>query len=227
MDHTIKNQRYTLWNSAKSIAEAMVHDYVFNGDHIEDANQEVMLALWEATMTWQEDIHSSFEQYAFYVMRGKLFHYLTQKAEDKPTLSKRERDVMRDIRKSVTRGQLISSSLMFEISKESGISEFRLQQIINYWYTGHIAITASVASEFEEPLQRFDETILDDNQEHNLNCAIKSLSERERVIIIGRFLEDPRKTLAQLSIEFGVSVERIRVIEGKSLKKLRHALKND
>lgn len=227
MNHTTNNHRYQLWESGRCIAEAIVHDYVFNRIHKEDAEQEVMLALWEATQTWQEGIHSNFEQYAFYVMRGKLFYYLTQKAEDKPILSKKERDILKGIRKSIEKGQMISSSLMAQISIETGIKTFRLQQIINYWYASHVAISASVLNHFEEPSSGLNDYLLDSDQDHCLESAVETLSERERIIIISRFLEDPRQTLSALSKKFGVSIERIRVIEGKSLKKLRAILEKN
>ena len=60
-------------------------------------------------------------------------------------------------------------------------------------------------------------------QEH-LGSVLESLSARERTIIELRFgLMDGRsRTLEEVGIEFGVSRERIRQIESKTLSKLRH-----
>jgi RNA polymerase primary sigma factor len=54
--------------------------------------------------------------------------------------------------------------------------------------------------------------------------ALNKLTERERKIIVLRFgLEDGRfRTLEEVGGEFGITRERIRQIEAKALRKLRH-----
>ncbi|MBO6782817.1 MAG: RNA polymerase factor sigma-32 [Alphaproteobacteria bacterium] len=54
--------------------------------------------------------------------------------------------------------------------------------------------------------------------------ALDTLSEREREIIVQRFLTDEKNTLADIGETFGVSKERIRQIEAKALDKLKVAL---
>ena len=48
--------------------------------------------------------------------------------------------------------------------------------------------------------------------------------ERERKIIVKRFLDEDKKTLAEIGEDFGVSKERIRQIEAKALGKLHIVL---
>ncbi|MBM3283857.1 RNA polymerase sigma factor RpoD [Candidatus Gottesmanbacteria bacterium] len=57
-----------------------------------------------------------------------------------------------------------------------------------------------------------------------LEDVLKTLSDREKRVLILRFgLEDGRpRTLEEVGVEFGVTRERIRQIEAKALKKLRH-----
>jgi RNA polymerase primary sigma factor len=57
-----------------------------------------------------------------------------------------------------------------------------------------------------------------------LNTVLKELGDRERRVLLLRFgLEDGRaRTLEEVGKEFNVTRERIRQIEAKALRKLRH-----
>jgi RNA polymerase sigma-32 factor len=72
------------------------------------------------------------------------------------------------------------------------------------------------------------ESNLADREEFNqrqafLADAMKTLSERERRILIARRLKDRPQTLRELTLEYGISRERVRQIEVGAIKKLRRA----
>lgn len=54
--------------------------------------------------------------------------------------------------------------------------------------------------------------------------ALSDLSERERIIIVERKLEEEAVTLEALGLRLGISKERVRQIEGNALAKLKRAL---
>jgi len=56
-----------------------------------------------------------------------------------------------------------------------------------------------------------------------LDEAMSTLSERERLILGGRFLQDEALTFAELTPSFGVSKERARQLESSALQRLRKA----
>ena len=61
-----------------------------------------------------------------------------------------------------------------------------------------------------------------------LEKALTSLDPRSRRIIEARWLtENAAATLHDLATEFGVSAERIRQIEAKALRKLRHPSRSE
>ena len=65
--------------------------------------------------------------------------------------------------------------------------------------------------------------------EQTVRDVLGDLSERESEVVRLRFgLEDGRpRTLEEVGKEFGVTRERIRQIESKTLAKLRHPLRSD
>ena len=58
-----------------------------------------------------------------------------------------------------------------------------------------------------------------------LNAALQQLSARERDILVSRRLQDSPVTLADLSQRYGVSEERVRQIELRSIDKLERAVR--
>jgi len=54
--------------------------------------------------------------------------------------------------------------------------------------------------------------------------ALDELSDRERQIIVRRFLKEDKATLSDIGDDLGVSKERIRQLEARALQKLRHTL---
>jgi RNA polymerase sigma-32 factor len=54
--------------------------------------------------------------------------------------------------------------------------------------------------------------------------ALRDLSERERAIVVGRWLSERRVRLARLGDQLGVTAERVRQIEVAALRKIRRAI---
>jgi len=63
------------------------------------------------------------------------------------------------------------------------------------------------------------------NRRRMLTSAIKTLNERERHIFTERRLEENPKTLETLSLEYGISRERVRQIEVRAFEKVQKAIK--
>jgi len=65
-----------------------------------------------------------------------------------------------------------------------------------------------------------------DNRRRALASAVSMLNDRERRIFEARRLAEDRITLNELAEEFGISRERVRQIEVRSVEKLQTAVKN-
>ena len=73
-----------------------------------------------------------------------------------------------------------------------------------------------------EPAQIFERAEVSRNRSDGLRLALAKLDGRSREVIEARWLrEDDKATLQELADQYGVSAERIRLIEGKALKTMR------
>jgi len=76
-----------------------------------------------------------------------------------------------------------------------------------------------------------EETVLESNWDNHrksiLHSAMGALLERDRKIVERRHLADEPATLKDLAEEFGVSIERVRQLEARAMKKLKAVLESD
>jgi RNA polymerase primary sigma factor len=119
-----------------------------------------------------------------------------------------------------------------EIARAMDISDEKVRQVLDV--SRHpISLEAPVGQDGDAFLGDFieDETMPQPLElashellKSQIGDALDKLTERERKIIILRFgLEDGRfRTLEEVGHEFGITRERIRQIEAKALRKLRH-----
>ena len=119
-----------------------------------------------------------------------------------------------------------------EVAKEMGIEPEKAQEIVKIMQET-TSIETPVGKEEDSRLKDFipDETTLSpfDMASHELlrgqlEGVLDTLNDRERRVLELRFgLRDGRsRTLEEVGREFGVTRERIRQIEAKALRKLRH-----
>lgn len=119
-----------------------------------------------------------------------------------------------------------------ELANELGISAERVREI--YKIAQHpISLQAEVGDGGESQFGDFlEDTGADSPSEatgysilkDKMNEVLSTLTERERKVLILRFglLDGKPKTLEEVGIEFNVTRERIRQIEAKALRKMRH-----
>ncbi len=123
-----------------------------------------------------------------------------------------------------------------ELAEEVGITPERVREI--YKIAQHpISLQAEVGdggeSQFgdfledtavESPAEATGYSILKDK----MNEVLDTLTDRERTVLIQRFglLDGKPKTLEEVGVEFNVTRERIRQIEAKALRKMRHPIRS-
>lgn len=119
-----------------------------------------------------------------------------------------------------------------ELADEVGITAERVREI--YKIAQHpISLQAEVGDGGESQLGDFlEDTSVDSPAEatgysilkDKMNEVLTTLTDRERKVLIQRFglLDGKPKTLEEVGVEFNVTRERIRQIEAKALRKMRH-----
>jgi RNA polymerase primary sigma factor len=119
-----------------------------------------------------------------------------------------------------------------ELAEEVGITPDRVREI--YKIAQHpISLQAEVGDSGESQFGDFieDTTVESPDQatgysilKDKLGEVLDTLSDRERKVLIRRFglLDGKPKTLEEVGLEFNVTRERIRQIEAKALRKMRH-----
>ncbi|MCC5831627.1 MAG: RNA polymerase sigma factor [Chlamydiales bacterium] len=123
-----------------------------------------------------------------------------------------------------------------ELAAELGLTADRVREI--YKIAQHpISLQAEVGeggeSQFgdfledtgvESPAEATGYSILKDK----MNEVLTTLTERERIVLIQRFglLDGKPKTLEEVGVAFNVTRERIRQIEAKALRKMRHPIRS-
>lgn len=119
-----------------------------------------------------------------------------------------------------------------ELAEEVGITAERVREI--YKIAQHpISLQAEVGDSGESQFGDFiEDTNVDSPAEatgyailkDKMNEVLSTLTDRERKVLIRRFglLDGKPKTLEEVGLEFNVTRERIRQIEAKALRKMRH-----
>lgn len=119
-----------------------------------------------------------------------------------------------------------------ELAEEVGITPDRVREI--YKIAQHpISLQAEVGDSGESQFGDFiEDTSADSPAEatgysilkDKMNDVLDTLTDRERKVLIRRFglLDGKPKTLEEVGLEFNVTRERIRQIEAKALRKMRH-----
>jgi RNA polymerase sigma-32 factor len=116
----------------------------------------------------------------------------------------------------------VSDEAVVEMEQRMGGKDLSLDADINGdGEVTHLDFLVDDVSSQEEIITEVEE---EEKVKKELEIALESLTERERLIIEGRILKDKPLTLEELGKKLGLSRERVRQIESSALKKIKTVL---
>jgi len=216
---------------------AIAREYRHFGLPEMDLIQEGALGLMHAVKRFDPDRGFRLMTYASWWVRAAIHDFILRSwSIVKLGTNKIQRRIFAGLQKAKNAIAALDGHHVDEVAEEFGMNANQYQEAANAFIQRDVSLDA----EFEEgsaivhalpsPEASPEEIVAESNwQNHQksiLYSAMNKLSERDRMIMERRHLAEVPATLKDLSEELGVSIERVRQLEARALKRLKEATLN-
>ena len=230
--------RQELTSANLRLVVSIAKRYVGRGVPILDLIQEGNLGLMRAVQKFDHSKGFKFSTYATWWIRQAI----TRAIADQSRTIRVPVHMVESINKVIRAQRSLAQSLerdptMEELALEVGLTEEKVTEILQIASQDPLSLDSPVGEEDDTSMADF---IADTGAapldlaarkllEQTVRDVLDDLSDRESEVVRLRFgLVDGRpRTLEEVGREFGVTRERIRQIESKTLAKLRHPLRSE
>jgi len=209
---------------------AIVREYRHFGLPEEDLIQEGTLGLMHAVKRFDPDRGFRLKTYASYWIRASIHDFILRSwSIVKMGTNKLQRRIFAGLQKAECAIAALEGRNLDEVAKQHGTSGESYQAIASSFLRRDFSIDSDNGDEGQvlelpapgdTPEQQLEEKDWADFARKQLEQAMSALSERDRYVIRQRRLMDPPATLKELSEELGVSIERVRQLEARAMKKM-------
>ncbi len=199
-----------------------------------DLIQEGTLGLMHAVKRFDPERGFRLMTYATWWVRAAIHDFILRSwSIVKLGTSKLQRRVFAGLKQARTAIAAMEGHGADEVAADLGISGEKFREAANAYLQRDVSLDADVeghamvaALEALEPTP--EEAVIESDWEQHrharLHETMAHLDERERHILAQRYMSDEPATLKQLAEQFGVSIERVRQLEARGLKRLRESL---
>lgn len=237
-DHEDLDAARTIVLSHLRYVAYVARSYMGYGLPLEDLIQQGNVGLMKSVKRFKLDHEVRLVTFAVHWIKAEIHEYILKNWKIvKVATTKAQRKLFFNLRKAKERLGWFSADEVDQVAKDLNVKpaevremESRLGQVDTSYdlptsddddsYSSSPALYLAGA-EAEDPAWVVEDEEVTDIQSAGLASAISSLDERARDIIESRWLRDEKVGLKELSEKYGVSMERIRQIEAKSLEKMQ------
>ncbi|MDX8381520.1 MAG: RNA polymerase factor sigma-32 [Ghiorsea sp.] len=212
---------------------AIAREYRHFGLPEMDLIQEGTIGLMKAIHRFEPERGFRLMTYASWWVRAAIHDYILKSwSIVKMGTNKMQRRVFAGLKKAKHAIAAIEGRLDDEVANEYGISGHEFQNIASSFLQRDMSLDSeqeegggSMVMALPSPEMHPEEQVISDDwkqhQSQLLHHAMNKLLDRDKLIISRRFLSEDPDTLKDLSEELGISIERVRQLEARAMKKLR------
>ena len=214
---------------------AIAREYRHFGLPEMDLIQEGTMGLMHAVKRFDPERGFRLMTYASWWVRASIHDFILRSwSIVKLGTNKLQRRVFAGLQKAKNAIAAIDGRHADEVGADYGMNGAEYQEAANAFLQRDVSLDAEceegtamvhgLPASDATPEQIVLESNWEDHQKTVLYRAMNGLADRDRLIVERRHLAEEPATLKDLSEEFGVSIERVRQLEARAMKKLKEAV---
>jgi len=214
---------------------AIAREYRHFGLPEMDLIQEGTMGLMHAVKRFDPERGFRLMTYASWWVRASIHDFILRSwSIVKLGTNKLQRRVFAGLQKAKNAIAAIDGRHADEVGADFGMNGAEYQEVANAFLQRDVSLDAEcedgdamvhgLPGDDATPEQIVLESNWENHRKSALYTAMNTLAERDRQIVERRHLTDEPVTLKELSEIFGVSIERVRQLEARAMKKLKEAM---
>jgi len=233
-DHGDREAAKRLVCSNLRVVAGIARQYRHYGLPEMDLIQEGTIGLMHAVKRFDPERGFRLATYASWWIRASIQDFILRSwSIVKLGTNKLQRKVFAGLKQAKNSIAALEGRQADEVGAEYGLTGIEYQQAATAFLQRDVSLDAgedarALVETLPSPEASPEEIVAESNwQDHRsraLQQAMASLPERDRHIVEQRHLTDTPSTLKELAVQLGVSIERVRQLESRAMKRLREAM---